>query len=138
MALTINSSLYQGRKFSPVLDFKVSGNQGPIQADVGHDGCACVEFVAKGTVTVAIHPSPTPANQSQQRIISISKNKADFSSGARTGYDCAIQGRVGAKPGPLQTYVSLVDGETYYINVANARPDEPLGGNMEITLTFGP
>lgn len=141
----IDEKWYKGRNFSPVLEFEVTKGSGPIQADIGHNGVACIKFVApEHGVNLSVAPYPTdpvtpggpPANNSQHRIVSINKNKADFSSGARYSYDASIQGETNAKPGPLQANVPLVAGETYYANVANSNPESLAGGNCRIQMSL--
>ncbi len=135
--LTIDPSYYTGRNFTPTqeVDLRAVTHPGPIQADLGPNGMLVVNFKADTPlVSVSIAPYPVPANSAQQRIVSIGK-KGDFSSGARAGHDTGIQGRVGATGRAAETYVPLVAGAEYFINVANAYPDA-VGGNMRVQVSF--
>lgn len=144
---TIDPKYYEGRVFDPVLESQTAPLVGPFQANIGHNGVMCIGFVANAafpllSVSAAPYPNTptTPGgpveNDSQQRIVSISKNKADFSSGARMGSDCGIQAKVGATGRETELYVPLVAGEHYWINYANANPADLGGGNVRIQPSF--
>ncbi len=128
----IDAKYYVGRDFKPVQNAEVSmdTHPGPIQANIGFDGCLCIQFVANGAVGSTIHtscaPYPTPENQSQQRIVSINDKQANFASGARVGQDCSIDAMIVEALDKLPAgwrdgvYLPVVDGSTYFINYANA------------------
>jgi len=143
--LTIDPTYYEGRTFTPEVDHTIPAtplHPLPIQLNVGADGIGLILFHVDSrhakVYDFSIAPYPTPANQSQQRIVSINKNKGDFTSGAREGYDVNIKGMVGPLSGQnAKLYVSLEDGADYYYNVANAYPDAA-GGDMRIQPSFSP
>ncbi len=128
----IDAKYYVGRDFKPIqnADVDMDGHPGPIQANIGYDGCLCVSFVAKGNVGSTVHtsvaPYPTPENQSRERIVSVNDKEANFASGARAGFDVSIDAMIVEALDKLPAgwrdgvYVPIVANNSYKINYANA------------------